>query len=280
MNILVNYEHGGTALKQVAVEEFCEFVLREENVPDNSEVSISFVNDQKIHKLNKQYRNIDSKTDVLSFECDYPDENNKREEAIILGDIIIAPDVARNQAEEYGNSFLQEIELLLCHGLLHLLGYDHIEDEDAEIMEAREKEILELWHKKASSQIVHHSNKEKPLSLLKVFGFALSGIKYTFVTQRNLKIHSIVALFAILLSLILKISLTEFACIMICIFSVMASECINTSIESLVDLVSPNWHMLAKHTKDCAAGAVLLFSIMSIIVGLFIFIPKILSLIS
>ena len=62
-----------------------------------------------------------------------------------LGDIIIAPDVAAAQADEYGNSFEQEISLLLVHGLLHLCGYDHITDDEAEVMEGREKELLTAW---------------------------------------------------------------------------------------------------------------------------------------
>lgn len=89
-------------------------------------------------------------TDVLSFECDNIADDMTAADGPAcpiyeLGDIIIAPDVAARQAEEYGNSFEQEISLLLVHGLLHLCGYDHIQDDEAEVMEGREKELLTAW---------------------------------------------------------------------------------------------------------------------------------------
>ena len=89
-------------------------------------------------------------TDVLSFECDnLSDDVTNADGADCpvyeLGDVIIAPDVALAQSEEYGNSLEDEVSLLLVHGLLHLCGYDHIEDDEAEVMEARERELLTEW---------------------------------------------------------------------------------------------------------------------------------------
>ena len=116
----------------------------------NTEVSISFVDNEKIAELNERFRGIEGPTDVLSFECDNISDDMTAADGpncplYELGDIIIAPDVAAAQADEYGNSFEQEISLLLVHGLLHLCGYDHITDDEAEVMEGREKELLTAW---------------------------------------------------------------------------------------------------------------------------------------
>ncbi|MEG0505497.1 MAG: rRNA maturation RNase YbeY, partial [Raoultibacter sp.] len=83
-------------------------------------------------------------------ECDGPDEDvadtfGSQEQVYSLGDVIIAPDVAINQTKEFGTTFEEEISLLLVHGLLHLCGYDHIEDDEAERMESLESQILEAW---------------------------------------------------------------------------------------------------------------------------------------
>ena len=124
-----------------------------EEVPENTEVSITFVDDEEIAQLNEEYRGKFGPTDVLSFECDGLDDEFElfdddafEEPEITLGDIVIATDVANRQKDEYGTTFEQEISLLLVHGLLHLCGYDHIEDEDAVVMEALEKKILSAWY--------------------------------------------------------------------------------------------------------------------------------------
>jgi len=111
------------------------FVISEEDCGDDSELSISLVNQEEIQTLNKEYRSIDAPTDVLAFEND--DE--------LLGDVVVCPAIARVHAEDFDSSFPNELELMLIHGILHLLGYDHIEDSEAEHMEARENELLELW---------------------------------------------------------------------------------------------------------------------------------------
>lgn len=111
---------------------------------ENSEVSITLTDDKNIHELNKKFRGIDRPTDVLSFalrESDEPEILNAEIET--LGDIIISVERAKLQAEEFGHSFLREIIFLEVHGLLHLLGYDHIEESDRIEMEAEQKFIME-----------------------------------------------------------------------------------------------------------------------------------------
>ena len=127
-----------------------------------------------------------------------------------------------------------------------------------------------------NKKFVHHTLEESPISLIKAFSCAFAGVKHAVLTQRNFKIHLTVAFMAIIMSFLLQLNLVEWAIITVCIFSVFAFECINTAIESIVDMVSPEWSELAKYAKDCAAGAVLLVSIMSAVVALFLFLPKIL----
>ncbi len=119
-----------------------EEVLKVENFNENAEVSLSIVDKDTIHKLNKDYRNVDRETDVLSFPMDeeaFDDEGNP---IFLLGDIVICLDVARNQAAEFGHSLEREMMYLICHSTLHLLGYDHIEEDDRVKMRAKEKEVM------------------------------------------------------------------------------------------------------------------------------------------
>lgn len=111
---------------------------------ENSEVSITLTNDENIHELNKKFRGIDRPTDVLSFafrESDEPKIFGAEFET--LGDIIISVDRAKFQAEDFGHSFLREIIFLEVHGFLHLLGYDHMEENERIEMETEQKFVME-----------------------------------------------------------------------------------------------------------------------------------------
>lgn len=153
MQVLVSYDYCEDVLSSLPLEDLALFVLNAESTPEQAEVSLSFVDDVRMAQLNEEFRGKDGPTDVLSFECDglddgfdpFIDRLEEGPEVFELGDIVIAPDVARRQSELYGHSFEAEVSLLLVHGLLHLLGYDHIEDDDAETMEARERELLGAW---------------------------------------------------------------------------------------------------------------------------------------
>lgn len=120
--------------------DLLEFALKKEKL-DNVEFNVIFVDNDKIHEINKTYRNIDRVTDVISFAL----EDNKEIELDhrVLGDIYICVDRAHLQAVEYNHSFLREIAFLMIHGLLHLLGYDHMEKEDEKIMFGKQEEILD-----------------------------------------------------------------------------------------------------------------------------------------
>ncbi len=148
MQINVLIDHGQDLVQSLDIEGLALFVLQEMNCPESTDVTISFVSNERIHELNKEYRGMDKPTDVLSFECDnvpFDDEDVDDVEEYELGDVIIATDVALAQTEEFGTTFEEEVSLLTVHGLLHLCGYDHIEDEEAEIMEALEQSLLTAW---------------------------------------------------------------------------------------------------------------------------------------
>ena len=111
-------------------------------------ITITFTIPEEIRKINKKYRKIDKETDVLSFpmfEKEELDEKIKNKDFLyedVLGDIIISIDRVKQQAEEYGHSFERELSYMLVHGFYHLMGYDHIEEEDKKIMRPKEEKIL------------------------------------------------------------------------------------------------------------------------------------------
>lgn len=151
MDIVITYEKGKEDLEPLPLTELILFVLEAMEVPRNAAVSLTFVSDERIHELNRDYRGIDKPTDVLSFECDsvpFEGESLDVVEEYELGDIVIATDVARAQTIEFATTFEQEVTLLVVHGLLHLCGYDHIEEAEALEMESLEDELIAAWESK------------------------------------------------------------------------------------------------------------------------------------
>lgn len=138
----------------VTLEKLLKLAGEAEGILDG-EVSLTFTNDEEIHKLNREYRGIDRPTDVLSFamqedgvdELDIIFEVEHEEDADpisgMLGDIIISVDTAIAQSEEYGHSLEREIGFLFVHGFLHLIGYDHQDDDTEAEMTAKQEAILQ-----------------------------------------------------------------------------------------------------------------------------------------
>jgi probable rRNA maturation factor len=132
-------------LETEAFERLAAFVLDREDAPSSVELSIAIVDIEEMAQLNLDYRGKEGPTDVLSFECDDPCAVVGPDEPVTLGDVVIAPAIAEAQAAEYGHTVEEELNLLLVHGILHLLGYDHEQDADASAMQARERVLLEAW---------------------------------------------------------------------------------------------------------------------------------------
>ena len=131
------------------IKKVVEQCFKEENMEDSKlYISITLTTPEHIHEINKQYRNVDRATDVLSFpifekeEIDEKIRNHDFEHEDVLGDIVISIEKVEEQAKEYGHSFEREFAYMLVHGFYHLMGYDHIQEEDKVIMRVKEEKVL------------------------------------------------------------------------------------------------------------------------------------------
>lgn len=128
------------------IERLLIFAAEQEEIDEEAEVAVSFVDENEIQAINKAYRNKDAVTDVISFALEEGEDNFEMpDEPRVLGDIIICVKRALEQAEEYGHSFERELGFLSLHGLLHLLGYDHMNEADEARMFGRQDEILDAF---------------------------------------------------------------------------------------------------------------------------------------
>ena len=142
---------------ETLAKDVISFTMEHEHFPFEAEISLTLTDNEGIWKVNKEFREIDRPTDVLSFpmlEYDVPGDCSQIETQtedcfnpdtgeILLGDIIISVDKVREQAEEYGHSMQREFAFLIVHSMLHLFGYDHMEEQEAAVMEGKQREILE-----------------------------------------------------------------------------------------------------------------------------------------
>lgn len=147
-SVLVNLLHGEGLVDVERAQVVAAFAMGQMGLPEGTEVSLSFVDDDEMAAMNEAYRGKQGPTDVLSFECDNLDDGFPEDDGsspYLLGDIVIAPDVCARQATGYGHGFLEEADLLIVHGVLHLCGYDHIDDDEAAEMEALQSRIVAQW---------------------------------------------------------------------------------------------------------------------------------------
>jgi probable rRNA maturation factor len=131
------------------IQGILNVAAEKEGVEEGSEVSITFLSNERIREINRDYRHKDQPTDVISFALEELGEDEIEivgtDMPRVLGDIIISVERAKEQAEEYNHSFSRELGFLALHGFLHLLGYDHIEEEDEKEMFQTQKDILEEY---------------------------------------------------------------------------------------------------------------------------------------
>ena len=160
MSFDIEFEEGASL--PIEVEEVAKKVIEKaldyEECPYETEINLILTNDDEIRKINKEQRNIDNSTDVLSFPMidyilpgdfsgieDHIEEYfNPETGELLLGDIVISADKVIEQSEKYGHSIEREFAFLVAHSMLHLFGYDHMEPKEAKIMEKKQDEILEL----------------------------------------------------------------------------------------------------------------------------------------
>ena len=142
IEIFVNVDEKIEELKEV--EKVLLGAMDKEKL-DNTTFNLIIVDNEYIHDLNKNYRNIDRETDVITFALEDEDTLVVESDERILGDIYISIDKAKEQAKEYNHSLLRELSFLAVHGFYHLLGYDHMTKEDEEVMFALQEEVLSSY---------------------------------------------------------------------------------------------------------------------------------------
>lgn len=149
MELIIERSLEDTRFDEV-IELAVKAALAEEDMEENCEISVTLCSNEEIAVLNKEYMGRDGATDVLSFpqlafdedRCIFEDSMTYNGDNLLLGDIVISLERAFEQAKEYGHSERREVGFLTVHSMLHLLGYDHMEDEEREEMQAKEKKIL------------------------------------------------------------------------------------------------------------------------------------------
>lgn len=144
MDVTISYAEGiqvETAYEDI-IHKVCAEVSKVYGLSDEEELSVLLCDNEYIHGLNKTYRGIDRPTDVLSFALNEGEEEDGEEESHLLGDLIISLERTAEQAKEYGHPFERELAYLTVHGCLHILGYDHMTDEDKKEMRQEEEFVL------------------------------------------------------------------------------------------------------------------------------------------
>jgi probable rRNA maturation factor len=156
MNIYLGEDQNLEAPLMEKLKEAAEYLLTKEGVENQDiEISLTMVTPEEIKELNRAYRGVDKVTDVLSFPQFEEDEEIPSADfsfgEISLGDVVICVEKAQEQADEYGHSFEREFVYLFVHSLLHLLGYDHMEDDEKVIMRLKEEDVMEHLHLRRES---------------------------------------------------------------------------------------------------------------------------------
>ena len=257
----------------------------------NLYMSITLTNPEEIKTINKQYRNINKATDVLSFpmfekeELDTMVQDSAKKDQVddtenqvrdILGDIVISIQKVQEQAKEYGHSFERELSYMVVHGFYHLIGYDHMVEDDKKQMRKKEENILEKLN--ISRDLPYEADKDHKIKnegFLDAWKNAINGIIYATTTQGNIKRQLIIAVLVVIISLFFDLSKAEFLIFMFTIVLIIFAEMVNTAIETVVDLYTDLYHPKAKIAKDVAAGGVVITAINAVIVAYFLFFDKI-----
>ena len=273
-------------------------VLQAESAAPEAALCIVITDDAEIQSLNRQFRDVDAPTDVLAFADEPTDQTfvTAPDEPPYLGDVIVSFPRARIQAAAEGHSTEAEMRLLIVHGVLHLLGYDHATPDEQAHMWARQDAILStlqgpapstaqgpdrwvtllarailsldlLARPKADAPTVVSCSQpgDRPQSTLaRSFRCAFAGLWYAIRTQPNMRIHLSVAVAVIALGLYLGLDWMQWAVLALTIGAVMIAEMFNTVAEAALDAATPYYHPLVKVAKDVAAGAVLLTALIAI----------------
>ncbi|MFZ4826568.1 MAG: rRNA maturation RNase YbeY [Phototrophicaceae bacterium] len=277
-------------------------VLTQHDIPHNREVGVEVVNNQRIQELNRNFRQVNKPTDVLSFPAeaeDLPDVIQQQMETVYLGDLAIAYPYATHQAEQLGCSIDDNLALLAIHGTLHLLGYDHDTPSNrAEMWTAQDRALSALgvrldivpaleefsksgsvwsrWLEDVTSTMQIEPSEyalKTSANRLDSLGYALAGWLYMLRHQRNTWIMAIVTPLIGAVALWLGVDRISWALLIVAITLVWLTEFVNASVEASIDLSTSEYHPMAKVGKDVASAAVLLGVIASVLIGLLVLAP-------
>ena len=226
-------------MDEAAAVELARRVLAAEGVEDG-ELGLAFAGPDEMRALKRDHLGIDEATDVLSFPIDGREELAEGMPRA-LGDVVLCPQVV---GEEWRTP--------LVHGLLHLLGYEHGDE-----MEEREA--------------AHAVRPRKTPSILESFNFAFEGIIHVLRTQRNLRIHFVVAALVLVAALLSDVDKLELIALLLAIAFVLIAEMLNTAVEAAIDVATTSFDPMAKLAKDIAAGAVLIATAVAVAVGYLVF---------
>lgn len=267
---------------------------------ERGSMTIVLTDDETVRALNKAHRGLDEPTDILSFPfqtygepADNGEHSGSGSDILAgvddyLGDLIIAIPYTRAQAAKHHKSLASELELLVVHGVLHLLGYDHATEAEESSMWALQDELLveSATGRGAASAasgatlaVLTGRNRGFLRSRLYSFRVAVDGAVYTLRSQPNSWIELAAVVVVIGAGWYFQIAYFEWALLALAMFLVIALEAVNTAVETVVDMVTTNYHPRAKLAKDTAAGALVFGVICSLCVGSAIFGPKIWQLI-
>ena len=229
-------------------------------------MTISLEGNDQVQALNRQYRDIDEPTDVLSFTSGDIDPETGE---IYMGDVVIAVPKVREQAKQAGHSFNEELALMVVHGILHLQGYDHGTKKAEQEMFFLQNEIL--------AKIRLYALPVKSESIGRSFKYAIMGILSAFRSERNMWIHLAAAMAAVVSGFIFRISYLEWGLVIFSIALVITTEMVNTTMEYLVNVIKEERSESVRRIKDISAAAVLIATLAAVAIGLIVFLPKFLA---
>lgn len=234
------------------------------------ELTLRLTDADELRRLNAVYAHDDHATDVLSFPAGDPDPGSG---GVYFGDIAIALPIAAAQARAAGHDLGAELALLTVHGILHLLGHDHDTPAAQASMWAMQDRLLADLELDLRSPAVERPSLLRARSRFASFVHAFAGLAHVLRTQRNAWIHACASLAVVAMATWLRVGAGEWALLILSMGLVWLAEFINTALEAIVDLASPEAHPLARVGKDVGAAAVLIAAGAAAAVGLLILGP-------
>jgi undecaprenol kinase len=296
VSVLVDPEVCGN-VDQARLNEVMRQILSREGMDKPLTVGLLITTGENIRRLNLTYRGQDRETDVLAFRMQDDDDRfvSAPSRHMHLGDVVVSYPHAVTQAEQYGHPLEEELDRLVVHGALHLVGYTDQTDEARHTMWQRQEALLRevrgiqsrsannMWEQSFSAYFRHSPRLEVTMGigrrgLVDSFRHAFAGLWHPLRTQRNARIHVAIAILVIIAGVVLDLQPMEWAIIGLTIAFVLVAETFNTVVEVIVDLVTEEYHPLAKQAKDMAAGAVLAAAVAAVAVGVLVLGPPLLTL--